>query len=138
MTNGEVEFELVQIDGKSIETKKTIDLYDGQYTYAKTSLNPEEKAKTILHKLQEKSVSWIVSEVDEKETRRSPLPPYITSTLQQDASRRLGFSGKRTMSLAQKLYEEGHITYHRTDSVTISTSAIAAIHKYESLLPSKN
>ena len=130
MTNGEVEFELVQIDGKSIETKKTIDLYDGQYTYAKTSLNPEEKAKTILHKLQEKSVSWIVSEVDEKETRRSPLPPYITSTLQQDASRRLGFSGKRTMSLAQKLYEEGHITYHRTDSVTISTSAIAAIRTY--------
>src|SRR6185312_15790392 len=59
-----------------------------------------------------------------------PLPPFTTSTLQQDASRRLGFSGKRTMSLAQKLYEEGYITYHRTDSVTLSQTAVTQIRSF--------
>ena len=51
--------------------------------------------------------------------KRTPPPPYTTSTLQQDGARRMGLSGKRTMSLAKKLYEEGYITYHRTDSYQI-------------------
>ena len=62
--------------------------------------------------------------------RRTPPPPYTTSTLQQDAARRMGMSGKRTMSLAQKLYEEGFITYHRTDSVAMAASAVSAIRNY--------
>src|SRR6185312_5407756 len=72
-----------------------------------------------------------------------PLPPFTTSTLQQDASRRLGFSGKRTMSLAQKLYEEGFITYHRTDSVNLASSAVTSVRAYiqktfgEKYLPEK-
>jgi DNA topoisomerase-1 len=62
--------------------------------------------------------------------RRTPPPPYTTSTLQQDAARRMGLSGRRTMSLAQKLYEEGFITYHRTDSVSVAPSAISAIRNF--------
>ena len=61
-----------------------------------------------------------------KEVSRRPLPPYITSTLQQDGSRRLGFSSKKTMVLAQKLYENGHITYMRTDSVNLSKESTLA------------
>jgi DNA topoisomerase-1 len=73
---------------------------------------------------------FIVNDVTQKEMRRSPQPPYTTSTLQQDASRRLGLNGKRTMSLAQKLYEEGFITYHRTDSVVIAMSAQNSIRSF--------
>jgi DNA topoisomerase I len=61
---------------------------------------------------------------------RQPAPPFITSTLQQDAIRRLGFSAKQTMSLAQRLYEEGHITYMRTDGLNMSEEALAAIRSF--------
>lgn len=72
-----------------------------------------------------KSKPWVVQSVDESQVKRSPKPPFITSTLQQVASTRLGFSPSRTMGVAQKLYEAGHITYMRTDSVTLSKGAIA-------------
>ncbi|MCA9349702.1 type I DNA topoisomerase [Candidatus Saccharibacteria bacterium] len=64
------------------------------------------------------------------ETTKKPLPPYKTSTLQQDASRLLGLSSKQTMMLAQRLYEAGHITYMRTDSTSISQDAVRAIEQY--------
>lgn len=66
---------------------------------------------------------WIVTSIKETETKRSPKPPFTTSTLQQTASTRLGFSPSRTMSTAQRLYEAGFITYMRTDSPTLSTQA---------------
>ncbi|MBI2013328.1 MAG: type I DNA topoisomerase [Candidatus Colwellbacteria bacterium] len=72
---------------------------------------------------------WRAVEVKETKTKRSPKPPYITSTLQQSASSRLGFSPAFTMSLAQKLYELGAITYMRTDSVNINRNALSEIHK---------
>jgi len=65
-----------------------------------------------------------------KEMVRRPLPPYITSTLQQDGSRKLGFSSKKTMVLAQKLYENGHITYMRTDSVNLAKESTSAAKKW--------
>ena len=65
-----------------------------------------------------------------KEMVRRPLPPYITSTLQQDGSRKLGFSSKKTMVIAQKLYENGHITYMRTDSVNLSKESTLASKKW--------
>ena len=68
-----------------------------------------------------------VSSVDQKPAKKSPTPPFTTSTLQQEASRKLGFGVTRTMSTAQKLYEAGHITYMRTDSVTISNDAKTSI-----------
>ncbi len=74
-----------------------------------------------------KTGTWKVVDVKETEVKRSPRPPFTTSTLQQTASSRLGFSPKRTMIAAQKLYEAGHITYMRTDSTTLAKSAQAAI-----------
>jgi len=76
-----------------------------------------------------KKESWKVLEIKETKAKRSPYAPFITSTLQQTASTRLGFSPSRTMALAQKLYESGHITYMRTDSVNISKQAIAQAAK---------
>jgi DNA topoisomerase-1 len=74
-----------------------------------------------------KSFPWHVVSVRETEQKRSPYPPFTTSTLQQAASTRLGFAPSRTMGVAQKLYEAGHITYMRTDSPTLSTAAQAVI-----------
>ncbi len=70
--------------------------------------------------------SFLVQSVERKPYRRSPYPPFRTTTLQQEASRKLGFSAKYTMSVAQRLYESGHITYMRTDSVTLSQTALNA------------
>jgi len=71
-----------------------------------------------------RSAKWSISEVTEREEARNPRPPFTTSTLQQAASTRLGFSPSRTMRAAQKLYEAGHITYMRTDSVNLSKDAV--------------
>ena len=64
--------------------------------------------------------TYIVENIEKKETIRNPQPPFTTSTLQQTSVNKLGFSAKRTMMIAQKLYEKGHITYHRTDSLNLS------------------
>jgi len=122
------EFELIEIKGEKVETKKTITLYDGDYTVSKTTIDTETKAQHIVSDLQTKT--FTVAEVLQRQAKRTPYAPFTTSTLQQDASRRYGFSGKRTMSLAQKLYEEGFITYHRTDSVTLSQAAIVQMREY--------
>lgn len=82
----------------------------------------EEKEANRIKKIGE-THNWIITEVKESEAKRSPKPPFTTSTLQQAASTRLGFAPSRTMGAAQKLYEAGHITYMRTDSSTISTIA---------------
>ncbi len=67
-----------------------------------------------------------ISSIDKKPTKRNPAPPFTTSTLQQEASRKLGYSVGQTMSVAQKLYEAGHITYMRTDSVNLSELAVGS------------
>jgi DNA topoisomerase I len=69
---------------------------------------------------------FVVRSVESKPYRRSPYAPFRTTTLQQEASRKLGFGASRTMSVAQRLYENGFITYMRTDSITLSESAVAA------------
>src|SRR5574343_1842493 len=76
-----------------------------------------------------KNNSWNITGVDESTVNRSPRAPFITSTLQQAASSRLGFAPSRTMSIAQRLYEAGHITYMRTDSTNLSKVALAEIAK---------
>lgn len=124
----ETEFDLIEIDGKKIELQKTFNLYDGDYKITQTVINSSEIAKDIISQLQKGE--FVVSDVVKKQAKRSSGPAFTTSTLQQDASRRFGFSGKRTMGLAQKLYEEGFITYHRTDSVVISVVAISAIRNF--------
>jgi len=122
------EFELIEINGNKIETSQAFTLYDGQYKVTKTTIANEQQAKEISTDLQKKT--FTVAEVLQKETKRSPQPPFTTSTLQQEAARRFGYSGKRTMSLAQKLYEEGFITYHRTDSVNLASAAVFQMRNY--------
>jgi DNA topoisomerase I len=72
-----------------------------------------------------KGVEYRITEIAVKEVRRNPAPPFTTSTLQQEAARKLGFSAKQTMVIAQHLYENGHITYMRTDSLNLAASALA-------------
>jgi DNA topoisomerase-1 len=86
-----------------------------------------EAAAALAERLDQASFS--VASVERKPYRRSPYAPFRTTTLQQEASRKLGFSAKHTMSIAQRLYENGHITYMRTDSVTLSQTAISAARK---------
>ncbi|MFO0781454.1 MAG: type I DNA topoisomerase [Candidatus Saccharimonadales bacterium] len=74
--------------------------------------------------------TYKVDDIEQKPGTRSPGAPFTTSTLQQEASRRLGYSVRQTMTLAQRLYESGHITYMRTDSTTLSGQAIGAAEKY--------
>ncbi|MEX2210072.1 MAG: type I DNA topoisomerase [Patescibacteria group bacterium] len=96
----------------------------------------EERARELAEELPQHPVA--VSSVEEKERRRSPAPPFTTSTLQQEASRKLGFAARRTMRTAQQLYEgidtgggdrTGLITYMRTDSVNLANSALAEARK---------
>ncbi len=87
-------------------------------------LKDREKAHEFLSAC--RSAGFRVLDVTKKPVKKSPAPPFITSTLQQEASRKLGFSVARTMSVAQRLYESGKITYMRTDSVNLSKSALAA------------
>lgn len=112
-----VEFELTEIDSKKVEQSTKMKLYDGDYTFTKTILD-RKAAEKIASCLSTRTFE--VLDVARKQTQRSPYPPFITSTLQQEASRRLYFPSKKTMSLAQRLYEEGFITYHRTDSFNLS------------------
>jgi DNA topoisomerase-1 len=87
----------------------------------------EKVANDIAEKA--RNASWEIGVVKESVQRRSPRPPFTTSTLQQAASSRLGFSPSRTMGVAQKLYEAGLITYMRTDSTTLSNTALGQIGK---------
>jgi len=85
-------------------------------------LSTKEEALSLLEKC--KSAIFEINDVATKPTRKTPAPPFTTSTLQQEASRKLGFSVSQTMMVAQRLYESGKITYMRTDSVNLSSLAI--------------
>jgi len=112
-TDKEFNTSLVKKDGKTIE---------------KLEVKNKEEADKILHDLN--GADYIVENVEKKETKRHPAPPFITSTLQQAASQRFGWPAKMTMSIAQKLYEEGHITYHRTDSLNLAESALLSAKEF--------
>ncbi len=92
----------------------------------------EPRDEKLVEKIMEagKRGTWLVSGVKESEQKRSPRAPFTTSTLQQTASSRLGYSPSRTMQIAQKLYEAGHITYMRTDSTNLSAIAQIQIISY--------
>jgi len=91
--------------------------------------NSTENAKIFINQINKNSV-FKVTEVQEKILIRKPSPPFITSSLQQEASTKLKFNVKKTMDIAQKLYEGGHITYMRTDSPNLSQDAINDCQKY--------
>ena len=94
----------------------------------KMSIKTEKDADKITKEL-EKSL-YSIKSIEKKQIKRSPLPPLITSTLQQEAAKKFGYSSKKTMGLAQKLYEEGLITYHRTDSLNLSNEALKMAENY--------
>ena len=112
---------LVQWQGQKVDNKKF-------------RLENEAQTQQILQSLE--NAQWIIGDVEKKERRRFPTPPFVTSKLQQEAARKLGFQPKRTMQLAQQLYEGvemgsegsvGLITYMRTDSTRVSNDALAAV-----------
>jgi DNA topoisomerase-1 len=112
----------------STSSYKVIAAFDhnGQIVPAELSkkLDDEDKTKTWLNDV--KNSEFTITDIENKPTTRNPSAPFTTSTLQQEASRRLGYSVRQTMTLAQRLYEAGHITYMRTDSLTLSSLAITS------------
>src|SRR5690606_1191021 len=117
--------QLLSVGGKRVASGRDFDETTGQLFEGRDVLLLDEAAAgTLRERLQ--SAEWKVSETEEKPTVRRPAPPFTTSTLQQEANRKLRLSARDTMRIAQRLYEEGYITYMRTDSVHLSQQAINA------------
>ncbi|WP_112470552.1 type I DNA topoisomerase [Streptomyces triticisoli] len=114
---------LQSVDGRRVAQGRDFDSL-GQPKSANTLHLDEATARALAAALEHTRFS--VRSVESKPYRRSPYAPFRTTTLQQEASRKLGFGAKATMQIAQKLYENGYITYMRTDSTTLSGTAIAA------------
>ncbi|MGW0628462.1 type I DNA topoisomerase [Streptomyces sp. NPDC001984] len=114
---------LQTVDGKRVAQGRDFDSL-GQLKSANTLHLDEANARALATALE--NTSFSVRSVESKPYRRSPYAPFRTTTLQQEASRKLGFGAKATMQVAQKLYENGYITYMRTDSTTLSDTAISA------------
>ena len=115
---------LVTVDGKRVATGRDFDSLGVLRKADEVLVLDEAAAGSLASGLQ--GAALTVASVEEKPYTRRPYPPFMTSTLQQEAGRKLRFSAERTMSVAQKLYENGYITYMRTDSTTLSQSAIDA------------
>ena len=94
----------------------------------KLGIKVKQEADKILKDL--KGAKYKVVNIESKEVKRYPAPPFTTSTLQQEAVKKLGLSAKRTMRIAQQLYEGGQITYHRTDSLNISKEALKSTQEF--------
>ncbi|QDK46471.1 type I DNA topoisomerase [Bdellovibrio sp. ZAP7] len=119
------ESRLQQFKQQRVATGKDFDGLTGQLTAGKDVLVLGEKDAAKLS-ADLKSGPWTVSDVEEKPTFRKPAAPFITSSLQQESNRKLGLSARETMQVAQKLYEQGFITYMRTDSTFLSNEAVSA------------
>ncbi len=119
---GSFEARLVSLGGKRVAQGRDFGA-DGNVKKDAIAVD-EETAHGLVERLE--GASFTVRSIDEKPYSRKPSAPFKTSTLQQEASRKLRFSAQTTMRVAQRLYEAGHITYMRTDSTTLSESALAA------------
>ncbi len=116
---------LTHLDDKRIATGKDFDETTGKLKKPDSvELLDEQSAMKLREELE--GADWQVDSVDRNRKKRNPAPPFITSTLQQEAHRKFGMSARDTMSVAQKLYENGLITYMRTDSTHLSGQAISA------------
>ncbi len=129
LTKGEpFDATLSSVGGKRVASGKDFDETTGTLKAPeKILLLDEAGARALVARLQ--GVPFVVKSVEEKPVTKRPGPPFITSTLQQEANRKLGLSAKETMRIAQSLYERGLITYMRTDSVNLSNDAILAARK---------
>lgn len=133
-TDADQNFEsrLVRVDGKRVATGRDFD--DRGKLKGESIALDEQAAQILADALREPNVALTVSSVESKPYTRRPAAPFTTSTLQQEAGRKLRFSARQTMSVAQSLYENGYITYMRTDSPTLSQQAIDAARKQAALL----
>ncbi|MEO2033095.1 MAG: type I DNA topoisomerase, partial [Planctomycetaceae bacterium] len=124
---GDARFEAVlqTVAGRRIATGKDFDENTGQLKDGSTVLLLEEAAAKDLQTRISAS-PWTVKKVEQKNQTRRPSPPFTTSTMQQEANRKLGMAARDSMRTAQRLYEAGHITYMRTDSVSLSGEAVDA------------
>lgn len=123
---GPLEAKLLSVDGKRIADGGNFD-QSGQLKSADVLVLDEQAANSLAGALT--GVQFSVTSVVKKPAQRTPKAPFMTSTLQQEASNRLRWGAQRTMRVAQALYENGYITYMRTDSVNLSQQAIAAARK---------
>ena len=113
----------------SVAFKSILNKFDGQ-KIEKMSIENQEQIDNILSKIGTPEIGASVVNVEKKKTQRKPAAPFTTSTLQQEASRKLYFASKRTMSAAQKLYEQGLITYMRTDATNLNADAVTEIRGF--------
>jgi DNA topoisomerase IA/topoisomerase IA-like protein len=120
---------LIKWNDQKIATEKDFDGGTGEVRSKSFIVLDSQKNEELMNWLHSNNPAFTVSQKAERTTSQHPSPPFITSTLQQDASRKLGFSPERTMSIAQQLYEAGHITYMRTDSPSLSSTALEVIEK---------
>ena len=132
---------LSKLNGTKISTSNDFDSKTGKRKNLDSLLLTETQAESLVTEL--KSNNWIITDIKEKPRTSNPKPPFTTSTLQQEAARKLKSSARQTMSIAQRLYENGFITYMRTDSTNLSQEAIEGsrkiiINKYgKEFLPEK-
>ena len=115
---------LIRVNGERVATGKDFDPNTGKLKNDKALLLSKAQADELVKELT--NGSWIVSDVEEKIKKSNPKPPFTTSTLQQEAGRKLRSSARKTMSNAQRLYEKGFITYMRTDSTNLSDEGVNA------------
>ncbi len=116
---------LVTVGGTKVATGSDFDSTTGRITAGRNVvLLNEEQAEALKARLEGKT--WTVTDMEERPVTRKPAPPFTTSTLQQESNRKLRLSARDTMRVAQNLYEQGYITYMRTDSVHLSDQAITA------------
>jgi len=127
---------LLQKNGEKIDESITLKLFAGDYKTKKTSITSQKMADEIVTELQSSDAR--ITDIVKKETLRTPPAPFTTSTLQQGAINSLGFSSKQTMMAAQKLYEQGLITYMRTDSTNLSMESMLSAQKTITQLFGKN
>ena len=118
---------LFKLEGKKIATSNDFNSQTGEIKTNDVTLLSENEANQLCNKLN--SESWSIMDISEKPRTSNPKPPFTTSTLQQEAARKLRSSARQTMSTAQKLYENGFITYMRTDSTHLSSEAIEGARK---------
>jgi DNA topoisomerase-1 len=117
---------LAELDGRKVAIGKDFDQNTGELT-SKALVLDEAKARALATELTD--APFAVTDVTEKPFTNRPYPPFMTSTLQQEAGRKLRFNARRTMRVAQSLYENGYITYMRTDSLTLSGEALSGARR---------
>jgi DNA topoisomerase-1 len=125
--NLEIKGKLIKKDDLAYENTYKIKLFDGEYQYVKTTIDKPLSEKIILDLKNDK---FQVSNIKQEINPRFPPPPFTTSLLQQDAFHQFHFSSKMTMKLAQDLYEQGLITYHRTDSFNLASQFVFKAKDY--------